>query len=75
MYVPVGEDFYCLLANCFLFFCRNSAVFIFPTLLADFKDQIKNRDRDHAMWAELHLAHTYSILLLLYRCHKTTHPL
>ena len=27
------------------FFCRDSAVFIFPTLLADFKDPIQNRNR------------------------------
>ena len=29
-----------LLANCFMLFCRDSAVFIFPTLLPDFKDLI-----------------------------------
>ena len=41
-----------LLANCFQFFCRDSAVFIFPTLLADLKDPIQNRDSVPTLWAE-----------------------
>ena len=45
------EDPFRLLANFFLFFCRylafckDLAVFIFPTLLADFKDPIQNQNR------------------------------
>ena len=32
-------------------------MFIFPTLLDDFKDPIQNRDLVSALWAELHIAH------------------
>ena len=42
-YLKSGEDPFRPLANCFLFFCRDSAVFIFPTLLADFKDPIQKQ--------------------------------
>ena len=52
--VPSGGDLYRLLANCFLFFSRGLAVFLFPTLLADFKDPIQNRDRVPALISELH---------------------
>ena len=42
----VLETFFCLLPYYFLFFCRDSAVFIFPALLAtSCKDPIQNRDR------------------------------
>ena len=38
---PSGGDPFCLLANCFQFFCsRKLAGFIFSTLLADYKDPI-----------------------------------
>ena len=42
---PSGEDPFCLLANCFLFFCRDLVVFVFTRLLSDFKDPIQNLDR------------------------------
>ena len=42
----------------FLFFCRDSAVLIFPTLLSDFKDPIQ-----YVLGAELHKAHAPSIFL------------
>ena len=32
---PKWLEFFCLLANYFLLFCRDLAKFIFPTLLAD----------------------------------------
>ena len=35
-----GEDTFRLLANCFVFFWMDLALFIFTTLLADFKDPI-----------------------------------
>ena len=38
---PSGGDPFRLLANFFMIICRELAVFIFPTLLADFKDQIR----------------------------------
>ena len=41
----------------FLFFCKNSAVFIFLTQLANFKDPTQSWDRVTALWTELHLAH------------------
>ena len=34
-----------LLGNCFMFFCRDLAVFIFPTLLAYFKVPIQNLEK------------------------------
>ena len=40
-----------LIANFYLFFCKDLAVFIFPTLLADFKDIIQDRDRVQSQWA------------------------
>ena len=48
----------------FLFFCRDLAVFIFPTLLADFRDPIQNPARVPALRGKLQLAHALSILLL-----------
>ena len=57
-------DPFSLLANCFLFFCRKLAVFIFPTLLADLKDPIQNWKKDPSLWAELHTAHAPNILSL-----------
>ena len=45
-------------------FLKDLAVFIFPTLLADFKDQIQNRDRVPTLWAELHMAHAPSIFFI-----------
>ena len=52
----------CLPANCF---CKkNSAVLVFPTLLADFKNPIQNRDRVPALCDKLQKAHVPSILLL-----------
>ena len=54
---PSGGDPFCLLANFFLFFCRNSAVFIFPMLLADFKEQIPKQDRVSILWVDLHMAY------------------
>ena len=46
MYKP-DNYLFCLLANCFLFFRSDLAVFIFPMLLADIqrKDPIKSRLR------------------------------
>ena len=38
------------------FFCRDSAVFIIPTLLADFKDIIQNWYGVPALWTELKIA-------------------
>ena len=35
--------------------CRD-LVFIFPTLSADFKDPMQNRNRVPALWAKLHIA-------------------
>ena len=52
------------LENCFPFFCSDLTVFIFPTLLADFKDPILNRDRGPALLAELHINHAPTILIL-----------
>ena len=46
----------------FLFFCRDLAVFIFPTLLAAFRDPIHNRVP--ALRGKLQIAHALSILLL-----------
>ena len=63
MYNPDKYPFL-LLANCFLFFRRDLDWFIFPTLLADFKDPIQNQNRVATLWAELHVAHVPSILLL-----------
>ena len=40
------------------------ALFIFSTLLADFKDPIQNRDRVPCPWADLYIAHIPSIVLL-----------
>ena len=54
---PIDGDPFRLLANCFrvvetLFvFCKNLAVFIFPTLLAYFEDPIQNRVP--ALWVKL----------------------
>ena len=45
-------------------FFGDSAVFVFPLLLADFKDPIQNRDRAPVPRGGLHIAHTSSILLL-----------
>ena len=45
-----------------LFIC--STLFIFPTLLADFKNRIQNQDRVPVLWAEVHIDHTTSIPLL-----------
>ena len=39
--VQVMEDPFRLLANYFMFSCRDLAMFIFPTLIADFKGPIK----------------------------------
>ena len=33
--VPVVDTFFCLLANCFLLFCSDLDMLIFPTLLDD----------------------------------------
>ena len=48
--VPSGSDPFRLLAYCFLFFCRDSAVFIFPTILADFQDSIKIGTLSLPLW-------------------------
>ena len=40
---PSGGDHFRLLAICILFLCKDSAVFIFSTLLADIKDPIQNQ--------------------------------
>ena len=45
----LGETL-CLLANCFLFFCRDLAVF--PTLLVDLQHQIQNGDWVPTPWAK-----------------------
>ena len=52
---PRDKDSYRLLANCFLFFCRDFAQFIFQTLLADLKDPIQNRERIPAPYADWHI--------------------
>ena len=65
MYNP-DKDQSRLLVNCFLFFRRDLALFIFPALLADFKDPIQNQNRVATLWAEMHIAHVPSILLLSY---------
>ena len=39
-------------------------MFIFPTLLSDFKDPIQNKDRGSTLCAELHIAYDPSIHLL-----------
>ena len=70
MYNP-DKDQFRLLANCFLFFRRDLALFIFPKLLADFKDPIQNQNRVATLWAELHIAHVPSILLLSYQHART----
>ena len=54
---PKWRDPIRLLANGFQFFCRYSAVLIFPTLTGDCKDPIQNREG-------LQIAHTTSIHLL-----------
>ena len=59
---PSDGDLFNLEVNCFLLFCRDLAVFIFPTLLDEFIDQIQNRDNVLALWTELHKAHIPSIL-------------
>ena len=58
------DDPFRLLENGFLFFCKDSAVFIFPTLLADFKDQIQNLESVVPLWTELYIAQDPSIFLL-----------
>ena len=50
----VGAPF-CLLANYFLFFCSDLAVFIFPILLAHFKDPIESKQRVSTPWVQLHI--------------------
>ena len=62
---PSGRDLFRLIANFFLFICRESLWFIFLTLLVDFKDPIQNRDRVSALWAELKLMST---LLFFFIC-------
>ena len=66
-----GGDSFRLLANCFLFLFRDSAVFIFPTLLAYFKDPIQNQDKVPALWVELHISHSplffyFNIILFIF---------
>ena len=63
---PTGGDPFGLLANCFLFFCMDPAVFVFPMLIADFKDTLQNQDRVPAVWAKFYIAHPPSIHLLKY---------
>ena len=41
---PSVKKTFRLLANYFLFLCMESGVFIFPTLLDDYKDPMQNRD-------------------------------
>ena len=41
---------------CFLFFSSDSAVFIFQTLLADFKDPMGSRHMVPTTWVELYIA-------------------
>ena len=53
MYNP---DNYRLLANCFLYFYRESTVFIFPRLISDIKDPIQNWYSLPALLTELHIA-------------------
>ena len=42
-------------------------MFIFPTLLSDFKNPIQNWHREPALWCELHIAHAplYSFTLIV----------
>ena len=54
--LPGRGGFFRLLANCCLFFCKDSVVFIFPTII--------NRDRVLIPWVELHIARAPSIILL-----------
>ena len=49
------DNHFHLVANCFMYYCRDLAVFLFPALLADFKDPIQNLDRVPALWSELHI--------------------
>ncbi len=60
---PSGGDPFCLLANCFLFVCRDPALFIF-IILSDFKYSIQIWDRVSALWDELHIAYTPIIILV-----------
>ena len=46
-------------------------MFIFPTLLADFKDQIQNLESVVPLWTELYIAQDPSILLLEFFSYKT----
>ena len=57
MYNP--DNYLTQVANCFLFNCRDSAVFIFPTLLADFKDPLQNLNNVHTLWEGLQMANTF----------------
>ena len=61
-YLAKCGDSFILLAKCFLFFCRESALFILSVLLAHLKDPIQKRNRVPALWAVFHIAP--SILLL-----------
>ena len=67
---PSSGDHFGLQANCFLFSCRDSAVFIFPTILADFKDPIQNRDRVPALSNKITYRQAFN--LILYALHFGT---
>ena len=51
-------DLFRLLANCFMLFCSDLAVY-----MGDIQDPIKSRHRVPTPWLELHIARASSILL------------
>ena len=67
---PNSGDPICLLANCYMFFFAWTRVclYIFPTLIADFKDPVLNWYRVRIV--ELHIAHAPLLFSLM--CHAFT---
>ena len=63
-----GGDLFRLLANCFLYYCSDSAVFIFPTLLTDIqRPNLNLAQGPHHTWIKLHkysLCPLYSFTLM-----------
>ena len=62
----VGSFLFILLANWFLLYCNNLAVFIFPMLLADIQRPNWKfaQSGPHPEWLKLLIAYALSIILL-----------
>ena len=72
MYYPdnyqtqVVETIFSLLPYCFLLFCSDLAVFIFPMLLADIQIPNGKSENNLLIWIELHIASTTGAPLFFY---------